>query len=74
MAVEQAARSVESIGDGKMDKKLIKSYLRKVDLHLLPLSFALYFLSVIDRNNIGNAKVAGMDTHLGLHGNQFNWI
>ncbi|KAI9472543.1 hypothetical protein LPJ78_005204 [Coemansia sp. RSA 989] len=74
MALEQATHPVESVGDDKIDRTLIKSYLRKVDLHLLPLSFALYFLSVIDRNNIGNAKVAGMDTHLGLHGNQFNWI
>ncbi|KAJ2165858.1 hypothetical protein IW145_001990 [Coemansia sp. RSA 521] len=59
---------------GKTDAELIKSYLRKTDLHLLPLTFAMYFLSVIDRNNIGNAKAAGMDTHLGLHGQQFNWI
>ncbi|KAJ1800500.1 hypothetical protein LPJ56_006485, partial [Coemansia sp. RSA 2599] len=50
------------------------AYLRKVDLHLLPPAFAMYFFSVIDRNNIGNAKAAGMDKHLGLHGQQFNWI
>ncbi|KAJ2702971.1 hypothetical protein FB645_004096 [Coemansia sp. IMI 203386] len=54
--------------------KLRSSYLRKVDLHLLPPAFAMYFFSVIDRNNIGNAKAAGMDKHLGLHGQQFNWI
>ncbi|KAJ1669285.1 hypothetical protein EV182_008829, partial [Spiromyces aspiralis] len=28
----------------------------------------------MDRNNIGNAKVAGMDKILGLHGEQFNWV
>ncbi|KAJ1905404.1 hypothetical protein LPJ81_001950 [Coemansia sp. IMI 209127] len=57
-----------------VDPQLIKSYLRKVDLHIIPLAFAMYFFSVIDRNNVGNAKVAGMDTYLGLQGNQFNWI
>ncbi|KAJ2077750.1 hypothetical protein H4R24_004937 [Coemansia sp. RSA 988] len=56
------------------EQALIKAYLRKTDLRILPPAFAMYFLSVIDRNNIGNAKVAGMDKHLGLHGNQFNWI
>ncbi|KAJ2713511.1 hypothetical protein H4R19_002214, partial [Coemansia spiralis] len=48
------------------ERQLIKSYLRKSDLRLLPATFAMYFLAVIDRNNIGNAKVAGMDKHLGL--------
>ncbi|KAJ2608224.1 hypothetical protein H4S08_004529 [Coemansia sp. RSA 1365] len=56
------------------EQKLIKAYLRKTDLRILPPTFAMYFLSVIDRNNIGNAKAAGMDKHLGLHGTQFNWV
>ncbi|KAJ1986155.1 hypothetical protein GGI25_003665 [Coemansia spiralis] len=60
--------------DAGADQQLIRSYLWKVDLHLLPLAFAMYFFAVIDRNNIGNAKVAGMDTQLKLHGEQFNWI
>ncbi|KAH0425020.1 major facilitator superfamily transporter [Colletotrichum camelliae] len=32
----------------------------------------LYLLSHIDRGNIGNAKIEGMDTDLGLTGNQYN--
>ncbi|KAJ1722056.1 hypothetical protein LPJ53_003495 [Coemansia erecta] len=56
------------------ERRLRKSYLLKTDLHLLPPAFAMYFFSVIDRNNIGNAKVAGMDKYLGLQGEQFNWI
>ncbi|KAJ1857857.1 hypothetical protein GGH12_001383 [Coemansia sp. RSA 1822] len=74
-AMSEKSRSEHEINEpGKADDELIKSYLRKTDLHLLPLTFAMYFLSVIDRNNIGNAKAAGMDKHLGLHGQQFNWI
>ncbi|KAJ2157894.1 hypothetical protein GGF46_004180 [Coemansia sp. RSA 552] len=65
--------TVSSSGD-RTEKQLIRSYLWKTDLHLLPPTFAMYFLSVIDRNNIGNAKAAGMDKDLGLHGEQFNWI
>ncbi|KAJ2777637.1 hypothetical protein H4R18_005048 [Coemansia javaensis] len=56
------------------DQALIRSYLRKSDLRLLPVTFAMYFLSVIDRNNIGNAKVAGLAEHVGLQGSQFNWV
>ncbi|KAJ7781840.1 major facilitator superfamily domain-containing protein [Mycena maculata] len=33
--------------------------LRKLDVHLLPFVSLLYFLSFLDRANIGNAKVAG---------------
>lgn len=32
----------------------------------------LYLLSHIDRGNIGNAKIEGMDKDLGLVGNQYN--
>lgn len=32
----------------------------------------LYLLSHIDRGNIGNAKIEGMDKDLGLTGNQYN--
>ncbi|KAJ2720515.1 hypothetical protein GGI07_004560 [Coemansia sp. Benny D115] len=60
--------------DGEEEQRLTRSYLRKVDLHLLPPAFAMYFFSVIDRNNIGNAKTAGMDKHLGLVGQEFNWV
>ncbi|KAJ2547025.1 hypothetical protein EV175_005382 [Coemansia sp. RSA 1933] len=77
----QSPPSLSENGNGALytdidnvDPLLIKSYLRKVDLHLIPLAFAMYFFAVIDRNNIGNAEVAGMSTHLGLHGNQFNWV
>lgn len=32
----------------------------------------LYLLAHIDRGNIGNAKIEGMDKDLGLVGNQYN--
>jgi hypothetical protein len=32
----------------------------------------LYLLAHIDRANIGNAKIEGMDKDLGLTGNQYN--
>ncbi|KAJ2811786.1 hypothetical protein GGI24_006776, partial [Coemansia furcata] len=74
----KGGQSIERGGDevvnGTEKERLRRSYLRKADLHLLPPTFAMYFFAIIDRNNIGNAKVAGMDVQLGLHGEQFNWI
>ncbi len=44
----------------------------KVDLWVVPPFSVVYFLAVLDRVNISNAKIYGMETALGLHGNQFN--
>lgn len=49
-----------------------KRLLKKIDLRLLPLLTVLYVLSFMDRSNIGNARVAGMNADLGLTGPQYN--
>ncbi|CAI7645525.1 unnamed protein product [Penicillium pancosmium] len=46
--------------------------MRKVDWRLLPVLTVLYLLAFIDRGNIGNAKVAGMNTDLELTSKQYN--
>lgn len=46
--------------------------LRKVDWRLLPVLTLLYVLSFLDKGNIGNAKVAGMNDDLNLTGQQYN--
>ncbi|KAJ2878642.1 hypothetical protein H4R27_005721 [Coemansia aciculifera] len=71
---QSSERGVSEAVGGAEEQRLRRSYVRKADLHLLPPAFAMYFFAIIDRNNIGNAKVAGMDVALGLHGEQFNWI
>lgn len=50
------------------DRKL----LRKVDLHLLPILTLLYLLSFLDRANIGNAKLDGLTTDIGVAGANYN--
>lgn len=45
---------------------------RKIDLRLLPIFTILYFLSFLDRGNIGNAKIEGLAEDLNLKGNQYN--
>jgi len=49
-----------------------KAMIRKVDLRLVPVLAVLYLFSHIDRANIGNAKIEGMVTDLGMTGIQYN--
>lgn len=44
----------------------------QIDRHLIPVLAFLYLCSHADRNNLGNAKVEGMNSDLGLVGNQYN--
>ncbi|KAI9722552.1 MAG: hypothetical protein M1828_004547 [Chrysothrix sp. TS-e1954] len=48
--------------------------IRKLDYRLLPFVFVLYSLSVLDRSNIGNAKLAGLEKDVNLSGNRYNWL
>ncbi|RFU74902.1 major facilitator superfamily transporter [Trichoderma arundinaceum] len=50
-----------------------KKVLRKMDIRLLPMLAALYLLSFLDRGNIGNAKIEGLQEDLGLTPGQYNW-
>lgn len=45
---------------------------RKVDIRLIPMLALLYLISNLDRANIGNAKIEGMEADLGLTGVQYN--
>ena len=38
--------------------------IRKLDMRLMPTLFLLYMMSVLDRGNLGNAKLAGMEVLL----------
>lgn len=42
--------------------------IRKLDWHLLPFVFLLYMLAVLDRSNLGNAKLAGLEDTIDLKG------
>ncbi|KAL3485277.1 major facilitator superfamily domain-containing protein [Aspergillus germanicus] len=46
--------------------------IRKVDLHLLTLFTIINLFSFIDRVNIGNARLLGLQDDLNLSGNRFN--
>ncbi|KAJ5220075.1 hypothetical protein N7468_009279 [Penicillium chermesinum] len=63
----QACQSANSVGVTLAELSRI---LRKVDLRVIPTLAVLYLLSFLDRGNIGNAKIQGLATDLGLEVNQ----
>ncbi|CAH0054954.1 unnamed protein product [Clonostachys solani] len=73
--VKDAANVSEKYGEtmerfAHLDEKKI---LRKLDLRIIPMLTLLYLLSYLDRGNIGNAKIEGLDVDLGLTPDQYNW-
>ncbi|TGZ80852.1 MFS general substrate transporter [Ascodesmis nigricans] len=51
-----------------------KKVVRKLDRYLVGSLALLYMLSFLDRSNIGNAKIAGMDDDLDLTGDRYESI
>lgn len=48
--------------------------IRKLDWVLLPYIFLLYMLAVLDRSNLGNARLAGLENAINLKGFNYNWL
>ncbi|TVY62285.1 putative transporter, partial [Lachnellula suecica] len=61
-------------GTPHIDPVFEKRLVRKLDRRLLSLVFVLYLLSYLDRSNIGNAKIAGLDTDLNLSSPDYQWL
>lgn len=49
-----------------------KKLLRTLDFRVMPVLWVLFLVCFIDRSNIGNAKIAGMETELDLKGQRYN--
>jgi len=59
--------------DFHFDPAQIARLRRKIDWRLLPLLSLMYLCSFLDRVNIGNAKVAGLERDIGLTPDQYSW-
>ncbi|ERF68332.1 hypothetical protein EPUS_02788 [Endocarpon pusillum Z07020] len=51
-----------------------KAVIRKSDRRLVLFMALLYLLSFLDRSNIGNARIAGLETSLSLRPGQYAWL
>ncbi|GAA5836740.1 hypothetical protein JCM11251_002714, partial [Rhodosporidiobolus azoricus] len=54
------------------DPKAEAALARKIDWHILPIVALLYLFCFIDRANIGNARLAGLERDLGMTGYDYN--
>lgn len=57
--------------EAQFDQKTERKALLKLDLLLVSLMCSLYLLAFLDRANIGNARVAGLQTDLGISDHQY---
>lgn len=58
-----------------IDPKAERKLLLKLDLVIYPVFFVMYMMSFLDRINISNARIQGMEQELGLdQGNRFNVV
>lgn len=53
-------------------RKLEGSLVRRLDCTLMPVVALLFLLNILDRNNIANAKIAGLPKSLGITNSEYN--
>ena len=76
--VEDAEKSIDpntkadQFGTSTTYTALEKKLLKKLDWHILPIVWAMYFMNKLDQNAIANARLNRLEKDIGLTGNQFN--
>jgi hypothetical protein len=55
-----------------IDRAAEKRLLWKLDLHVVPILTFLFLLAFLDRINIGNARLQGLEGDLGMEGHDYN--
>ncbi|KAH7066763.1 major facilitator superfamily domain-containing protein [Paraphoma chrysanthemicola] len=59
------------LGAGLEDEKMMRSVVFKMDIRLLPILALLFLCSFIDRTNVGNAKILGLEKDIGINDHQY---
>ncbi|KAI5294414.1 hypothetical protein KEM55_006624 [Ascosphaera atra] len=57
-----------------VDPEVEKCLLKKLDMRLPLITGLLYLVAFLDRSNIGNAKIAGLEQDMNLNTNTYNWL
>lgn len=60
------------VEEAPIDPVAEKKLLRKIDLHLIPILWLLFLCAFIDRINIGNARIQGLEKDLKMKGSDYN--
>ncbi|KAI8952171.1 allantoate permease [Xylaria longipes] len=62
-------------GDGvEATEEEVKKVIRKIDYHVVPILFVLYFLQYLDKNSINFANAYGLQEGTNLHGQDYSWL
>ncbi|KAI9821280.1 MAG: hypothetical protein M1827_004016 [Pycnora praestabilis] len=83
LAVDPPIRADEKLHDGSagsttsleyvaVDPKAERRLLRKLDLHIVPILALLFLFAFLDRTNIGNANIQGLQKELKMKGNDYS--
>ncbi|KOS38402.1 hypothetical protein ACN38_g10777 [Penicillium nordicum] len=59
-------------GDLAHQQKLTRKVLWKLDIHILPILALLFLMSFLDRTNVGNAKIIGLEADLSITDHQYD--
>ncbi|KAI0169272.1 putative MFS transporter [Hypoxylon sp. FL1284] len=67
-----AATDSRGVANVDFDQAAERKLRTKIDLMVVPTVSLLYLFCFIDRANIGNARLAGLEADLGMSGNDYN--
>ncbi|KAJ9145301.1 MFS transporter [Pleurostoma richardsiae] len=68
--IDATAGQVEDVGAERA--RLTRQILLKIDTRVLPILALLFLCSFLDRTNVGNAKIIGLEHDIGLTNLQYN--
>jgi len=70
--IRQLTTASAGSSDLLFDDRTTKRLIRKIDWRIIPFLSLLYLLSFLDRTNIGNARLAGLEKDLVMSGLEYN--
>ncbi|KAJ9142506.1 MFS general substrate transporter [Pleurostoma richardsiae] len=75
-AAERGQVATDKFGHSlvQIDRAAERRLRTKIDLYIVPTVSLLYLFCFIDRANVGNAKIAGLEKDLGLEGYDYNIV
>ncbi|KXG45420.1 Major facilitator superfamily domain, general substrate transporter [Penicillium griseofulvum] len=69
---EAKSAPLDRYGDLAHQQKLTRKVLWKLDIHILPILALLFLMSFLDRTNVGNAKIIGLEKDLSITDHQYD--
>ena len=71
-AAEAAKAAQDALRDSMRGQVDTAKLIRKIDFRLIPILWLLFLCAFIDRINIGNARIQGLEEDLGMVGSDYN--